>query len=452
VFGIIYLSSEVIFMKVYETRDIIYGFITYDDWEREIINHPVFQRLRRIKQLSLTDMIYPGANHTRFEHSLGVMHLSTLFYDSIIKKREQFLKEVLNFDDAGFKRDKKIIRLAALLHDIGHSPFSHAGEELMPYVPQGNSKYKEGADKRFSHEDYSIAIIKTFFKDIIENHKGNDNYGIRVEDVTALLGDETVKPKRSHVWKNIISSQLDADRADYLLRDSLHLGISYGIYDKERLVNTMSIATDPETYGTNLAVEEGGWHVAESLVIARYQMFAQVYFHKTRRAFDYHIEKALKEILSKHGEKSGFFPLPDSEENLKKYIDYDDWKMYGLIKEGLGGEHGKIILERSHDKCVYQTSEVPDETELDRFEDLHNTFQNEISFVDSSEKSWYKTGKEDIFILCDSNKKNEKLEPLSKKSSIVRNLQPIKQKRLYVKNESRLTVKEKIRKYLEGKK
>jgi HD superfamily phosphohydrolase len=438
-------------MGVYETRDIIYGFITYDDWEREIINHPVFQRLRRIKQLSLTDMVYPGANHTRFEHSLGVMHLATLFYDNIIKKRQRFLKEVLNFNDAGLERDRRSIRFAALLHDIGHSPFSHAGEELMPFIPQGNPKYEEEKDKRFSHEDYSIAIIKTFFKNIIENHKANDNFGIRIEDVTALIGDETVKPKRSHVWKNIISSQLDADRADYLLRDSLHLGISYGIYDKDRLINTMSIATDQETYGTNLVVEEGGWHVAESLVIARYQMFAQVYFHKTRRAYDHHIENALKEILSKHGEKTGFFPLPDSIDNLKKYIDYDDWKMYGLLKEGLGGEHGEIILERTHDKCVYQTSEVPDESELDKFKDVCDAFKSEISFDDSSEKSWYKTGKEDILILCDPDEKDERLEPLSRKSSIVRTMQPIKQKRLYVKNGAKRIIKGKIIKYLEGK-
>ena len=116
-------------MKIYETRDIIYGFITYDDWEREIINHPVFQRLRRIKQLSLTDMVYPGANHTRFEHSLGVMHLASLFYDNILEKRKQFLENVLYFNDYGLEKDKRIIRLAALLHDIGHSPFSHAGED-----------------------------------------------------------------------------------------------------------------------------------------------------------------------------------------------------------------------------------------------------------------------------------------------------------------------------------
>lgn len=438
-------------MNVYESRDVIYGFITFDDWEREVINHPVFQRLRRIKQLSLTDMVYPGANHTRFEHSLGVMHLATLFFDNILIKRRQFLEKELRFDEAGLRRDRRILRFAALLHDIGHSPFSHAGEELMPYIPKGHPKYEEGKDKRFSHEDYSIAIIKAFFRDIIEEHEENENYNIKVEDITALLGDETVKPKRSLIWKNIMSSQLDADRADYLLRDSTHLGIRYGIYDKDRLVNTVSIAKDQETYGTNLVVEEGGWHVAESLVIARYQMFTQVYFHKTRRAYDHHIESAIKAILQEN-EKSGFFPLPDSEENLKKYIDYDDWKIYGLIKEGMGGDDGEVILKRIHDKCVYETGEVPDEDELKRFEDVWNEFRDEISFDDSPDKSWYKTGKEDILILCNPNNEDEQLKPLSSISSIVRAMQPIKQKRLYARNGESGALRKKIRAYLEGKK
>lgn len=434
-------------MKLYESRDVIYGFITYDDWEREIINHPVFQRLRRIKQLSLTDMVYPGASHTRFEHSLGVMNLATLFYDNIIKKREDFLKSELNFDDAGLKRDRRIVRFAALLHDIGHSPFSHAGEELMPFIPEGHPKYFEEEPKRFTHEDYSIAIIKTFFKDIIENHRENDNYGLRVEDITALLGDETVKVKRSHVWKNIISSQLDADRADYLLRDSFHMGVSYGIYDKDRLINTMSISIGDT--GTSLVVEEGGWHVAESLVISRYQMFSQVYFHRVRRAYDHHVEKAMKSILSKYGEKSGYFPPPVDKDNLNKYIDYDDWKMFGLIKEGYSDEHGDKILKRNHDKCVFQTSEAPTDRELDQIKDIFDRFQTEISFDDSAEKSWYKTGKEDILILDES----ERLQPLSAMSSIVKSMQPIKQKRIYVEAEAKIKMKEKIDKFLkEGQK
>jgi HD superfamily phosphohydrolase len=435
-------------MSPYDTRDIIHGFISYDDWEREIINHPIFQRLRRVKQLSLTDMVYPGANHTRFEHSLGVMKLATLLYDTIVRKREKFLKDELRFDDAGLKRDRRIVRFAALLHDIGHSPFSHAGEELMPFIPEGHPKYTKEKGAKFSHEDYSIAIIKTFFKDIIENHKENDNYDLKVEDITALLGDESVKVKRSHVWKNLISSQLDADRADYLIRDSLHMGVRYGMYDMDRLINTMNLAISE--MGTNLVVEEGGWHVAESLVICRYQMFAQVYFHRTRRAYDHHLEKAMKNILLNSADRSGYFPPPVDVDNLQKYLHFDDWTMGGLFKEGLGGEQGNIILNRNHDKCVYETGEVPSERELTEIKDVYDKFQTEISFDDSAEKSWYKTGKEDILILYGFGDKEENLRPLSTISSIVKSMQPIKQKRIYVKSESKEHVKAKINEFLRG--
>ena len=105
---------------VYEIRDAIYGFIIIDDQEREIINSPEFQRLRRIRQLSLTEMVYPGANHTRFEHSLGVLQMATDMYDCLISKSADIIS---GMDDSGKKRWRKVIRLAALLHDIGHPPF-----------------------------------------------------------------------------------------------------------------------------------------------------------------------------------------------------------------------------------------------------------------------------------------------------------------------------------------
>lgn len=149
-------------MKFYEIRDPIFGFITIDEWEREIVNHRVFQRLRRIKQLALTDMVYPGATHTRFEHSLAVMHIATQMFDSIVNKRREWLKSELNFTEDGFGRDRVLVRLASLLHDVGHGPFSHAGEELMPVNPETNKPYK--------HEDYTEAIIRYLMKDVIENH------------------------------------------------------------------------------------------------------------------------------------------------------------------------------------------------------------------------------------------------------------------------------------------
>ncbi len=112
--------------RSYEIRDPIHGFIELDEWEWEIINQPAFQRLRRIRQLALADMVYPGATHSRFEHSLGMMHVATRLFEAIRQGNEDLLKSELNYKEEGFGRQCKLVRLAALLHDIGHGPFSHA--------------------------------------------------------------------------------------------------------------------------------------------------------------------------------------------------------------------------------------------------------------------------------------------------------------------------------------
>jgi HD superfamily phosphohydrolase len=106
--------------------------IKLTDWEWRIIARPAFQRLRRIRQLAWTDYVFPGAMHTRFEHSLGVMHMASMLYDGIVERSREILKSDLGYDDVGLKRHRTLVRLAALLHDVGHSPFSHAGEELFP--------------------------------------------------------------------------------------------------------------------------------------------------------------------------------------------------------------------------------------------------------------------------------------------------------------------------------
>lgn len=118
--------------SAYEIRCPIHGFIVLNEWERTIVSDPAFQRLRRIRQLAWTDQVYPGAMHTRFEHSLGVMHTATLMYDTIRERSRDILEGEFRYNNAGLDRDRQLVRLAALLHDVGHGPFSHASEELFP--------------------------------------------------------------------------------------------------------------------------------------------------------------------------------------------------------------------------------------------------------------------------------------------------------------------------------
>ena len=411
-------------MKIYEIRDPVYGFITFNDWEKEIIDHPAFQRLRRIHQLSLTSMVYPGATHTRFEHSLGVMQFATLMYDAIVNNDDskKILEDRLSYNEAGLKKDKQLIRLAALLHDVGHAPFSHATEEIMPINDQTGKLHR--------HEDYTTAIIKGPLKKVIENHQINKtNYNITAEEVAALI-EGNVEILRDRIfWKVIISSQLDADKGDYLLRDSYYVGVKYGIYDHSRLINTIALGVDPESEEVVLGVNQDGWHVAESIVIARYQIFTQVYFHKTRRAYDYHIKEAMKKVLD-----NSKLPTP---KDIDKFIGLDDYTIFALFRENDTDFNCNSILNRNHIRVVYHTPETP--TESDEVE--NNEIKKKLEdkgiwfYEDKALKLWYKLNgddEEDKEIMIISGKE-KKARPLSELSPFVHNLKEVKQLRIYVK-------------------
>jgi HD superfamily phosphohydrolase len=189
--------------RKYEIRCPIHGFIELNEWERDIINQPAFQRLRRIRQLGLTDYVYPGAMHTRFEHSLGVMHVATRMYDSIVARSAEVLKAELGYNDDGLRRDRMIVRLAALLHDVGHAPLSHAAEEIMPTKPDGT---------RYKHEDYTAAIIRQELREVIDSHPYNrTNYGITAETTAQLIEGTALLPQGLLFWQQVVASQLDAD-------------------------------------------------------------------------------------------------------------------------------------------------------------------------------------------------------------------------------------------------
>lgn len=418
-----------------EFRDPVHGFIVVSPWERQIIDHPVFQRLRRIRQLAWTDMVYPGAHHTRFEHSLGVMHVATRFYDSVVRRYRDFFLAELGYNDAGLERDRTVVRLAALLHDVGHSPYSHAGEEVMPVNPDSGKRYK--------HEAYSAALIRGPLRGVIEEHPLNENTHVTAAEVAGLL-EGNPETGRTLFWKDLISGQLDADRADYLLRDSYHSGVNYGKYDLDRLAVTLAVQPDPESGTPTLAVEHGGWHAAEGLILARYMMFTQVYFHHTRRAFDLHYEQALSKLL--HEENGdGCFPPPTSEKNLDDYLQWSDWKVNGLLAAGRGGLHGDAIRRRDHYRCAFQTGEVPGEDELNLARNIYDAFKSAgLEFSDDeATASWYKfaPGK-DILIVGENGGSPA---PLSKLSSAVRGLMTVRQVRLYVAPKDRVRAREIVR-------
>ncbi len=402
--------------RMFEFRCPVHGFITLNDWERVIISQPAFQRLRRIRQLAWTEEVYPGAMHTRFEHSLGVMHTATLLFDSITQNSKSVLESSLSYDEHSLSRQRHMVRLAALLHDTGHSPFSHAAEELFPAMDDNGRKC--------SHEEYSAAIVRTHFRSVIDDHPMGQAYGIRANDIAALI-EGSADARQGLFWRDLISGQIDADRMDYLLRDSHHIGVQYGTFDLYRVIGTIRALPGGEKHPPRLGFSEGGWHAAEALVLARYFMFTQVYFHKTRVAFDIHLREALRQLLP-----GGHFPKPTGED-LQRYLEWDDWRVLGLLADGKGGEHGARLVERNHFRRVYHTPEIPAERDAAELSAVRAALGDLIAAEVPAEKNWYKLGAMDIPVLG----ANGRQSPLSMYSRVVANLKSNRQSFIYVRPE-----------------
>lgn len=290
-------------------RDPIHGFIKVREGENRIINTKEFQRLRNIKQLAMTYFIYHGAEHTRFGHSLGVMHLVTRAFNSAIEGYED------KFPEAKRSWYEQILRLIALTHDIGHAPFSHASEAL----------FAEGME----HEDYTEKIIKeTQIADIIRSigrefvDKYGDEYDITPELICDIYMGKSAGPNSEFTFlKSFMDSELDCDKMDYLLRDAYYCGVKYGVYDVDRLISSFTICYTNDT--PRLAIKSGGVQAFEEFVLARYFMFIEVYFHRTRRYFDIMLGKALKSTLP-----GGKYP-----EDVTEYLGWDDGRVLQLLKQ-----------------------------------------------------------------------------------------------------------------------
>lgn len=257
-------------------NDPVYGFINIpSELIFDLISHPFFQRLRYIKQLGMTHLVYPGALHTRFHHALGAMHLMCLAIDILRSKGHEITKD-----------EEEGATIAILLHDIGHGPFSHALEYSLV--------------KGIQHEDISILMMERL----------NMEFDGKLNTAIAIF--KGAYPKK--FLHQLISSQLDLDRMDYLNRDSFFTGVSEGVISFDRIIKMFNIADD------QLVIEEKGIYSIEKFLIARRLMYWQVYLHKTVIAGEMLLVKILKRAKELAVKGADLFATPALQHFLKNEI------------------------------------------------------------------------------------------------------------------------------------
>jgi len=375
-------------------RDPIHGFIHVSRDEQKIIDSPPFQRLRNIRQLGTSYLVYHGAEHTRFGHSIGVMHLVTRAFSAVTENTKGLFRHDFKENTAYILWYRQILRLIALTHDLGHAPFSHASEELFP--------------KGLSHENYTEKIIKEtviaeYIKEIgAKLHTDiSESVGISSDDLIQNLKIRPITPEL--IWtiygekprladdeyimpdfmflKGFMDSELDCDKMDYLLRDSYYCGVKYGEYDLDRLISSLTVNKNEQENTLQLAIKSSGIQALEEFIIARYFMFIQVYFHRSRKAFDKLLIKGLTEILP-----DGKYP-----EGVGDYLAWDDVSVLHKMRYKDISSSSRQYIERKKMHCVYESSAhvaTGDRQFIKTMSDklLPNSFPGHTFFFDESDK------------------------------------------------------------------
>lgn len=364
-------------------NDPVYGFITIpSDLIFDLIEHPYFQRLRYIKQLGMTHLVYPGALHTRFHHALGAMHLMSLTIETLRNKGNHITPE-----------EEEAVTIAILLHDIGHGPFSHALEQTIV----------EG----ISHEDISSVLMDR----LNELFDGKLTMAIDVFNGTY----------HKNFLHQLVSSQLDMDRMDYLTRDSFFTGVSEGVISFDRIIKMLNVKDD------HVVVEEKGIYSIEKFLVARRLMYWQVYLHKTVIAGELMLGKILERSRELSLEGEDLFATPalkyfltnnitinafvNSNNDLDTFASLDDTDIMSAIK--VWATHDDFILSMLCKNLItrnlyhVEISNVPPGVDVinelvERAIDKYGITEDEASyfvFTDSITNKAYKVGDGNIRIL-----------------------------------------------------
>ena len=339
----------------HEIRDPIHVFVRLSSDERKLVDSLPFQRLRYIHQLATTYLVYPGATHRRFEHSLGVMELASRVFDVITQQNHihadvvKALPEITNSEKLVYW--KKALRLAALCHDLGHLPFSHAAEnELLP--------------PHWTHERLSEQIIKSNYVSPLLSDMVPP---VSADHVVKLaLGPKEAIPLgyKFTLWETVLSeiivgNAFGVDRMDYLLRDSHHAGVVYGHFDHYRVIDCLRVLLSPVVdagQGVHeqppaLGITEGGLHSADAMLLARYFMFSQLYFHPVRRIYDIHLKDFLLQEIVKFST------------NVNDLLKVSDNEIVALLSKAAadatvkGHDPARRLIYHQHFQLVYRRRE-----------------------------------------------------------------------------------------------
>ena len=295
--------------------DPVHGFIRFSEVEKKLINSFPFQRLRWIRQMGVAYLVYPGALHSRFEHSLGVMEIATKIYDTVTAPKNRFVA----LKDSEFSYWRQILRLAALCHDLGHLPFSHTAEDLLL--------------SDLGHEGMTKKIIESEALRPIFTSVGDTAAADTCK--LALSKGETLTPWERVLCKIITEDNFGADRIDYLLRDGLFTGVAHGQFDFQQMIDSLRILPGKEQIELGVTID--GMQSVESLWIARYMMFARVYHHLKTKVYTLHMRRFMHEFYANQ------FPR-----DIKSFLQESDDTVYMGIKHMYqkGNEDAAILLKQ----------------------------------------------------------------------------------------------------------
>lgn len=363
-----------------EIRDPVHGSIAIRDAEIPIIDHPFFQRLRNIKQLGFSEFVFPGATHTRYLHSIGVMHVSTMVFNSLFRHKTH---------DKDYQRLAQTLRLGCLLHDIGHAPLSHATESVMPQLAELKlpSRFDTGHKRQASHEDYTIKAItdSAFTSSFLEV---TQETGVTPNAVAELVVGKTSDPQYFTLdgidWfpllHQLVSSEMDCDRMDYLLRDSYFCGVSYGKFDLDWIIDNLKISI--EEGKAYLGISERAVSTFDDFLLSRFHMFMMVYFHY--RAV------CLEQMLMRYFRSDSCeYRIPA---NIEDYLEHDDPHLWKILRKS-SNIWSQRVVRNNIPRKILETFGPEGLSTMKRLEDYFKT--QGIDYIKCSSKgrlSKYYTG------------------------------------------------------------